>query len=52
MGTTVFSHTYTLDAQTMTHGKTLAQGENVIVVTLNNASTATHRQFPFGNPQA
>ena len=34
------SHTYTLDAQTMTHGKTLAQGDDVVVVTLNNASTA------------
>jgi hypothetical protein len=35
------SHTYTLDPQTMTHGKTLTQGENVVVVTLNNASHAT-----------
>jgi hypothetical protein len=35
------SHTYALDAQTMTHGKTLAQGDDVVVVTLNNASTAT-----------
>jgi hypothetical protein len=35
------SHTYTLDAQTMTHGKALAQGEDVVVVTLNNGSNAT-----------
>jgi len=35
------SHTYTLDAQTMTHGKTPAQGDDVVVVTLNNASSAT-----------
>jgi hypothetical protein len=35
------SHTYTLDAQTMTHGKTVAQGQDVVVVTLNNASNAT-----------
>ena len=35
------SHTYAIDAQTMTHGKTLAQGEDVVVVTLNNASNAT-----------
>jgi hypothetical protein len=35
------SHTYTLDAQTMTHGKALAQGEDVVVATLNNASNAT-----------
>ncbi len=34
-------HTYTIDTQTMTHGKTLAQGDNVVVVTLNNASNAT-----------
>ena len=35
------SHTYTLDPQTMTHGKTLTHGEDVFVVTLNNASNAT-----------
>ena len=35
------SHTYTIDAQTMTHGKTPAQGDDVVVVTLNNASNAT-----------
>jgi hypothetical protein len=35
------SHTYTIDAQTMTHGKSLTQGQDVVVVTLNNASNAT-----------
>jgi hypothetical protein len=35
------SHTYSLDAQTMTHGKTPVQGDDVVVVTLNNASNAT-----------
>ncbi len=35
------SHTYALDAQTMTHGKTVSQGQDVVVVTLNNAANAT-----------
>ncbi|MBV9174594.1 MAG: hypothetical protein JOZ81_31420 [Chloroflexi bacterium] len=35
------SHTYTLDAQTITHGQTVAQGQDVVVVTLNNGSNAT-----------
>jgi hypothetical protein len=34
------SHTYTLDAQTMTHGKTVAQGEDVVVVSVNGAQNA------------
>jgi hypothetical protein len=34
------SHTYTLNDQTMTHGQTITTGENVVVVTLNNAGTA------------
>jgi hypothetical protein len=34
------SHTYALDAQTMTHGKTLATGEDVVVLTFNNSTTA------------
>jgi hypothetical protein len=34
------SHTYTLDAQTMTHGQAITQGQDVVVVTLNNAPNA------------
>jgi len=34
------SHTYALDAQTMTHGKAVATGEDVVVLTFNNSSTA------------
>ncbi|HEV7664304.1 MAG TPA: hypothetical protein VGQ62_12260 [Chloroflexota bacterium] len=35
------SHTYSIDAQTLTHGQTLANGQNLVVVTMNNATTAT-----------
>jgi hypothetical protein len=34
------SHTYALDAQTMTRGKPVATGEDVVVLTFNNSSTA------------
>ena len=34
------SHTYALDAQTMTHGKAVATGEDVVVLTFNNGTTA------------
>jgi hypothetical protein len=34
------SHMYTLNDQTMTRGQTMASGENVVVVTIDNTSTA------------
>lgn len=34
------SHTYAVNDQTMTHGQTVTNGENVVVVTINNTSTA------------
>jgi hypothetical protein len=34
------SHTYTVNDQTFERGGTVSTGENVVVVTLNNASTA------------
>jgi hypothetical protein len=34
------THTYALDGQTMTHGKPVASGEDVVVLTFNNSSTA------------
>jgi hypothetical protein len=34
------SHTYTLNDQTMTRGHAISSGENVVVVTLDNTSTA------------
>jgi hypothetical protein len=34
------SHTYALNDQTMTHGKTISSGDDVVVVTIDNASTA------------
>jgi hypothetical protein len=34
------SHTYSLNDQTMTRGQSVSSGENVVVLTLDNASTA------------
>ena len=34
------AHTYAVDAQTATHGNTAANGSDVVVVTINNSSTA------------
>jgi hypothetical protein len=34
------THTYALDGQTMTKGKAVATGEDVVVLTFNNSSTA------------
>jgi hypothetical protein len=34
------AHTYALDPQTMQHGKTLANGQQVVVVTMNNTGPA------------
>jgi hypothetical protein len=34
------THTYTLNDQTMSRGQTLATGQDVVVVTLNNSATA------------
>ena len=33
-------HTYSLTDQTMTHGRSVASGENVVVVTIDNTTTA------------
>ena len=34
------SHNYALNDQTMTHGKSIANGDDVVVVTLDNTATA------------
>ncbi len=34
------THTYAIDAQTSTHGDTVTNGQDVVVLTINNSSTA------------
>ena len=43
------SHTYTLDAQTFTRGTSPTTGQNVVVVTLNNSTTAQAVIAPNGD---